>query len=229
MKDWLWLSAVVLLGLFVLGLCWVFFWKYCPCRESGYPEPDLPTHVERQISHVSQRDWGRPTSPWASSPSYSPWASSSSSSSSYAPWASSSSYAPCAPSPSYAPKIPPPTVPRRAQIPPSSPHSYALSPNNSPNLHLKFVDIPISDVLKTDHGITTLDLHHMTVREATQTTNKFLRQSVGQHKVRIVTGRGLHSEGGTPKLKPAIALLLKRRGFEFREVNNGGCFEVTLS
>ncbi|XP_042224351.1 uncharacterized protein LOC121868119 [Homarus americanus] len=113
---------------------------------------------------------------------------------------------------------------------PSLPHYYTLSENDSPNLHMKFGDLPVTQVLTTDHGIPTLDLHNMTVREATRITNEFLRQSQhGHNMVKIVTGRGLHTEDGIPKVKPAIATLLNNLDYEFREVHKGGCFEVFLS
>lgn len=120
----------------------------------------------------------------------------------------------------------PVTLPRHH---PSAAHYFALSQTDSPNLHLKFADLPKTQVLKTEHGVPVLDLHKMTVKEATQTTNNFINHSHGRYrKVRIVTGKGLHSEGGAPKIKPAIASMLKNANYKFQEVSDGGCFEVLL-
>lgn len=95
---------------------------------------------------------------------------------------------------------------------------------------MKYVDIPQSEIIKLDHGVPTLDLHRMTVREASQATDSFIRQSFGRHqRVRIVTGRGLHSEGGMPKVKPTVQKYLLHNNYKYNEVHNGGCFEVFLN
>ena len=81
--------------------------------------------------------------------------------------------------------------------------------------------------MKFQHGIPSLDLHGMTVKEALDTTRTFLKQSRGRYRtVRIITGRGLHNVNGVPKIKPAIEGFLKGR--QYKEIYKGGCLEVTL-
>ncbi|KAF4526924.1 hypothetical protein B566_EDAN008368 [Ephemera danica] len=66
----------------------------------------------------------------------------------------------------------------------------------------------------------TLDLHYLYVAEALEVLDVFLdyhaeRVSKGCQKrktVELVTGRGLRSEGGKPRIKPAVIRRLKQRG-----------------
>lgn len=67
------------------------------------------------------------------------------------------------------------------------------------------------------------------VREAKQVVQMFLKQSRGRYRcVRIITGRGLHSIGGIPRIKPEVETLLSNTGYTFKEINKGGCLEVNL-
>ncbi|XP_068224957.1 uncharacterized protein [Palaemon carinicauda] len=106
-----------------------------------------------------------------------------------------------------------------------------VSPGDSPHLHLKFADLSFRDVLKVDNdGIVTLDLHNMTVHEAVQMVSDFTDDFKDeQHRVRIITGRGIRSKGGIPKIKPAVKDFLESEGFKFCEIHSGGCLEVLLS
>lgn len=128
----------------------------------------------------------------------------------------------------------PSTTPHRYPLSPITPCGpalpvYSLSPTDSPTLHLKYGNIPKREVIKLERGIPTLDLHGMTVKEATRATDLFIRQSLGHYpRVNIVTGRGLHTVGGVPKVKPAITTYLANCRYKYREVHNGGCLEVIL-
>lgn len=67
----------------------------------------------------------------------------------------------------------------------------------------------------------------MRVKEAVHVTETFIKQSRGHYRrVRIITGRGLHSVDGVPKIKPAIQSLLS--GSDYKEMAKGGCLEVQL-
>ncbi|KAK7066835.1 hypothetical protein SK128_000985 [Halocaridina rubra] len=179
-------EAVVLLGLFILVLCWLFFSGYtcCPCRRRRNREPELPTHLD------------------------------------------SSAYPPTVPSqPS---QLYPYSQPSQL-YPPSAPVFHTVTPSESPKLELKFATISLRQVIRVEQGILTLDLHQMTVKEAVQVTNEFLTSTAaGQHRVQIITGRGVHSEGGVPKVKPVITELLKEKNLKFTEKHKGGCFEVIM-
>ena len=49
----------------------------------------------------------------------------------------------------------------------------------------------------------------------------------GGGQVLVVTGRGLHSKGDGPVVKPAVESLIRSRGVEFAAVQgNGGCLMV---
>lgn len=90
-----------------------------------------------------------------------------------------------------------------------------------------FDDIEEENVLRSEYGVPTLDLHQMSVREAIEKTETFLQQSRGRYrKVRIITGRGLRSFGGVPRIREAVEELLNGR--TYRRVARGGCIEVTL-
>jgi hypothetical protein len=43
----------------------------------------------------------------------------------------------------------------------------------------------------------------------------------------VITGRGLHSAGGQPRIKPAVERFLGNSGYEFTALQ-AGCFRVTL-
>lgn len=86
-----------------------------------------------------------------------------------------------------------------------------------------------SEVVKIKQGIHELDLHMLKVLEAIRVTQMFLKQSRGRCCcVRIITGRGLHSPDGIPKIKPEVQKLLGNRGYKFKEINKGGGLEVYL-
>ncbi len=65
-----------------------------------------------------------------------------------------------------------------------------------------------------------LDLHEMKLEDAIKATNEFLDQSVrrGLRKVRIITGKGLHSKGGEAVLRPAVTAVCQNHP-KVREVS----------
>jgi len=83
-----------------------------------------------------------------------------------------------------------------------------------------------------------IDLHGFYVKDAINTTTQFISQrskAYGQSHhseslryVYIVTGRGLHSEGGVPRVKPATEELLHDRHLQFTWMNKGGMMKVDL-
>lgn len=114
------------------------------------------------------------------------------------------------------PPTPPPRPPRR------------ITPHGSTLIHYNFGgNVKASNVVRMQNGVPTLDLHEMRVKEAVRVTEAFVNQSHGHYrKVRVITGRGLHSVDGVPKIKPAVQSLLS--GCNYREVAKGGCLEVQL-
>lgn len=123
----------------------------------------------------------------------------------------------------------PPTVPQYPVLP-TAPQYFPVSASEDNYLPLKYGDRPFKQVFRFEDGYLTLDLHNMTIREAIQTTEAFIQKYWGQYeKVRIITGRGLHSKEGVAKVKPAIKNLLLNLNLKHTEIQQGGCFEVTLS
>ncbi|KAK8723131.1 hypothetical protein OTU49_011857 [Cherax quadricarinatus] len=203
MYYWIW---IIMLLLFIVVLCCC-----CLCRRK--PKPILPTVAEPQISTVvshGSRDYeDQVQTPWYLIPSITPSAPPRQvPQDSHLPW-----------------PLQPRQVPQHSHVQWPTTKYDELSQIESPTLHLKFGDRSVSEVFKNENGIPTLDLHHMTVQEAIQTTNSFIKGLNVHQKFKVITGRGLHSEGGIPKVKPAIESLLKQVNYEFEEVNNGGCFE----
>lgn len=66
-------------------------------------------------------------------------------------------------------------------------------------------EISINAVRRMD-AQDELDLHEMKLEAAVQATREFLDASYrhGLRKVRIITGKGLHSKGGEAVLRPAV-------------------------
>lgn len=50
----------------------------------------------------------------------------------------------------------------------------------------------------------------------------------GITRTRIITGRGLHSEGGVAKIKPEVERLMHSQGIHVTESSQGGAMEVEL-
>lgn len=71
-----------------------------------------------------------------------------------------------------------------------------------------------------------IDLHQMTKEEARKETMVFLEDSqvLGLKKVRIITGKGLHSKDGVGILNAYVKSLLDGAGFEYQNAkyNEGG-------
>ncbi|CAH1402336.1 unnamed protein product [Nezara viridula] len=84
-------------------------------------------------------------------------------------------------------------------------------------------------ILNGYEGFTTLDLHFLQVSEALNVLDLFVDEVIrGLHEskdkkaiVYIITGRGLHSAGGRPRLKPAVQSRLLKRDLRYVEQNPG--------
>lgn len=72
-----------------------------------------------------------------------------------------------------------------------------------------------------------LDLRGMIASDALWEAKRFLHENEGS-KVKIITGRGHHSDGGKTLLKPAIQKLLKEEGLFHRERDNGGSLLIDI-
>ena len=71
-----------------------------------------------------------------------------------------------------------------------------------------------------------LDLHMLTKTQAEEELYDFLDKSysLGFHKVKIITGKGLNSENRQSVLKPFVQGILRREKLRFRDakINEGG-------
>ncbi|XP_066989381.1 uncharacterized protein [Macrobrachium rosenbergii] len=296
--NWLWIPAVVLVSLFVVVLCWLFFKDYtcCPCRRKSQ-EPVLPTH---HTSSFLPPDEYQPSAPpqCPITPRGSPHlqlthadlpvraqgsvlptacdANAFSFSASLPPTQVTSKlsskphsiqqtirfssegaekatpegqfqgetkiYVP--PSKAAVPKQQPLYTPqddtltrRITRKPPigkarkSASQYYPKSAGGSLHLHLKHADnLSLRKVFTYEGGnIPTLDLHKMTVKEAVPLVTGFIDSCrYEEPKIRIITGRGVHSKDGIPRLKPAIIRIIERYGLEYREIYSGGCLEISF-
>ncbi len=88
----------------------------------------------------------------------------------------------------------------------------------------KYAQIPEGD---------PLDLHGKTKSEAELELKIFLNRSESEGKslVRVITGKGLHSENG-PVLKNFVRDWLREKDYEFRDVKigegYGGAFDIKI-
>ncbi|XP_063584974.1 uncharacterized protein LOC134762454 [Penaeus indicus] len=78
----------------------------------------------------------------------------------------------------------------------------------------------------TANGIPILDLHGMGAQQALQWTEYYIRK-YGAGAARIITGRGLHSQGGKPVLRKVVMDFCVRKGYHFDFVGgNEGFLKV---
>lgn len=58
----------------------------------------------------------------------------------------------------------------------------------------------------------TLDLHGLYVKEAIERTETAVREAQGRgdEELRVIVGKGIHSQGHVAKLKPAVEDLMRR-------------------
>ncbi|KIY74313.1 DUF1771-domain-containing protein [Cylindrobasidium torrendii FP15055 ss-10] len=63
-----------------------------------------------------------------------------------------------------------------------------------------------------DSGPTEIDLHGLYVKEAIERTDNAIEQAKrrGDSEVRLIVGKGLHSNGGQAKIRPAIEDLMQK-------------------
>jgi len=77
-----------------------------------------------------------------------------------------------------------------------------------------------------------LDLHGLYVKEAIQKTEEAIvdAQNRGDTQIRVIVGKGLHSQGSAAKLKPAIEeLMIKHQLVADLDPQNAGVLVVTLN
>lgn len=75
------------------------------------------------------------------------------------------------------------------------------------------------------------DFHGLRVQDALDRLEDVIRTkcSQGIHDVTLISGRGLHSAGGIPKIKPAFEQYFRTNRMRYRPVHQGGAFEVHLN
>ncbi|KAG8893133.1 hypothetical protein FRC01_013764 [Tulasnella sp. 417] len=83
-----------------------------------------------------------------------------------------------------------------------------------------------------DSGADEVDLHGLYVKEAIDHTEKAIiaAQSRGDRQIRLIVGKGLHSQGSVAKLKPAIEELMAKHHLACQlDPHNAGVLVVTLN
>lgn len=76
-----------------------------------------------------------------------------------------------------------------------------------------------------------IDLHGLRVEEAKERAEAAIKRAKanGVKKLVFIVGKGLHSEGGVPKIKPAILSLINKHNLRCTpNVPNPGCITVEL-
>lgn len=211
--EWLWIPAVALVVVFIFALCWLFYKDYtcCPCKNTRLQSSDVESgesrSESRSVSSFTTIDFNTPRS--LPLPRTYP----------TSPAARGLSFDGSTEGHRDLPfRKHPPTVPKR------------LTPHLATLIDYDFGDhAHSSNIVRMELGAPTIDLHLLRVREARQVTETFLKQSRGKYRrVRIITGRGLHSVDGVPKIKPAVESLLSENNYSFKETAKGGCLEVML-
>ncbi|KAF9241611.1 hypothetical protein BU15DRAFT_37425, partial [Melanogaster broomeanus] len=84
---------------------------------------------------------------------------------------------------------------------------------------------------KTIYTPGEVDLHGLFVKEAISYSEKAIKKAQlrGDSQIRFIVGQGTHSEGGVPKLKPAIEKEMRKRRLSVEEdPRNRGVLIVTL-
>ncbi|KAI0093425.1 hypothetical protein BDY19DRAFT_882495 [Irpex rosettiformis] len=82
-----------------------------------------------------------------------------------------------------------------------------------------------------DRPVNEIDLHGMTVDQAIEFSERAIQSARqrGDSEIHIIVGKGLHSAGGIPKIKPAIeALMVKYQLIAELDPNNSGVLIVSL-
>ncbi|KAE8225754.1 hypothetical protein CF319_g1539 [Tilletia indica] len=83
-----------------------------------------------------------------------------------------------------------------------------------------------------DESEGTIDLHGLTVKEAIERTENYVRDArrQGRSQIRVVTGKGLHSRDHVAKIKPAIAKLMQDENLSAQvDPRNAGVIIVDLT
>lgn len=80
--------------------------------------------------------------------------------------------------------------------------------------------VPTISELRKMNTQAKLDLHNLTLEEALSRANFFIEDcwSNGLRKIKIVTGKGLHSPNGEPVIRPEIINIISRHS-KVREYN----------
>lgn len=80
-------------------------------------------------------------------------------------------------------------------------------------------------------GLDEIDLHGLRKKEAIAKLEERLSacEKARVTKLRIITGKGLHSKDNKAEIKPVVISYLKKKGYKF-EINdvNEGCMEVQI-
>lgn len=112
-------------------------------------------------------------------------------------------------------------------------HSVALYYSDMARWYMERIEksnsMAAKAILTGYEGWTTLDLHFLQVSEALNVLDLFVDEVIRDLQttndrravVYVITGRGIHSTGGRPRLKPAVQSRLFKRDLRFVEQNPG--------
>ena len=92
-------------------------------------------------------------------------------------------------------------------------------------------DSAFSKVNSQSTDLDRIDLHGLFVKEAEQRLSQRISdcRKAGISRIEVIVGKGLHSQGGVPKLKPAILRLIEQHNLRCTvHSNNAGVIWVEL-
>ena len=77
-------------------------------------------------------------------------------------------------------------------------------------MFLAFADTVVENNQDSPRG--TIDLHGLYVKEAIERTEKAIAESQrqGMDELRVIVGKGIHSQGHVAKIKPAVQDLMRK-------------------
>ncbi|CAZ79193.1 unnamed protein product [Tuber melanosporum] len=97
-----------------------------------------------------------------------------------------------------------------------------------PSTAFSFFGALFSLVKTPPNDLSQLDLHGQRVAEAVPMVKDHLRmcRKEGIKRTLVITGRGVHSLGGVPRIKPEVERLLAEMGVRYWSRAEGGAFMV---
>jgi DNA-nicking Smr family endonuclease len=90
---------------------------------------------------------------------------------------------------------------------------------------------PRSGERTKDRASREFDFHGLRVNEALDRLEEIIDTTCDQgiRDVTVISGRGIHSEGGVPKIKPAFEKYFRDNHIRYQPINRGGAFKLQLN